>query len=306
MYSIKKVRYYRRHITRIGMGVAGVLLPLFLSCTKFVFDNPFDPNSTNQGKPYITEIVGDEHISLTKDEPYEEFGIKVSDDKDKESELLKNLKIIIRNKDSLEVDVGKFTEKPGEYTVYYQVRDSEGKLSNIRTRRLSVIADGAPFVLLLGPNPYILNIGDYYNEPNGRAFKDKGTEVENAITILSDKNKIDNSTPGIYYVLYQTSDKQGVKKIKRRTVRVQDSKPEDKIPPLIEVRGNNPETVAVGQNYIDAGATASDAVDGTITNKIKTYDAVVPTAKPLEWRVWYVVEDNAGNVKIKTRQVTVK
>ena len=33
----------------------------------------------------------------------------------------------------------------------------------------------------------------------------------------------------------------------------------DEIPPVITVNGNNPETVTQGDNYSDAGATATDS-----------------------------------------------
>jgi len=44
--------------------------------------------------------------------------------------------------------------------------------------------------------------------------------------------------------------------------------PSDTMPPVITMLGVNPVSVTVGANYVDAGATALDDVDGNITNRI--------------------------------------
>ncbi|MDL5503049.1 MAG: DUF5011 domain-containing protein, partial [Candidatus Methanoperedens sp.] len=79
----------------------------------------------------------------------------------------------------------------------------------------------------------------------------------------------------------------------------------DTVAPVITVLGSNPVTVEAGSSYTDAGATASDDVDGNITSSIITVNpvnaAVVGT-----YTVTYNVKDSSNNnADQKTRTVNV-
>ena len=50
-----------------------------------------------------------------------------------------------------------------------------------------------------------------------------------------------------------------------RVVRVRDTKA-----PTLTIKGSNPTTIEAGKIYTDAGAQASDNVDGNLTNSITT------------------------------------
>ncbi len=76
--------------------------------------------------------------------------------------------------------------------------------------------------------------------------------------------------------------------------------------PVITLLGNNPVSVTVGDSYSDAGATAQDDVDGSITAKINVVNTV-NTATVGSYTVTYTVEDSAGNEAIPViRTVMVK
>ena len=74
--------------------------------------------------------------------------------------------------------------------------------------------------------------------------------------------------------------------------------------PVITLLGNNPVAVNQGATYTDAGATASDNVDGNLTNQIVTVNNV-NTAVAGTYTVTYSVTDSAGNSSTVTRTVNV-
>jgi hypothetical protein len=78
----------------------------------------------------------------------------------------------------------------------------------------------------------------------------------------------------------------------------------DTTPPVITVLGSNPVTIIQGDTYNDAGATATDNVDGDITSSIiKTGN--VNTNVVDTYIITYTVSDSAGNTATKTRTVNV-
>ncbi|MCK5818110.1 MAG: DUF5011 domain-containing protein [Psychromonas sp.] len=80
----------------------------------------------------------------------------------------------------------------------------------------------------------------------------------------------------------------------------------DKIKPVISLNGDASTTIAVGDTYADAGATASDTRDGTLTTKIiKT--GSVDSAQMGTYTLKYNVSDAAGNKANEvTRTIIVK
>ena len=78
----------------------------------------------------------------------------------------------------------------------------------------------------------------------------------------------------------------------------------DNVKPVIKLNGNSTVNVRLGDKYVDAGATASDNIDGNITSKIIT-KSNVNTLKVGTYTVSYTVSDKAGNVDTKTRTVKV-
>ena len=79
----------------------------------------------------------------------------------------------------------------------------------------------------------------------------------------------------------------------------------DTTAPVITLLGNASVSIEEGTTYNDAGATASDDVDGDITSDIVTTDPV-DTSTPGTYTVRYNVQDAAGNDAVEvTRTVTV-
>ena len=82
-----------------------------------------------------------------------------------------------------------------------------------------------------------------------------------------------------------------------------DSNPSDTTKPTITVLGDNPVTVEQGSTYTDAGATATDDVDDTVT---VVTSGSVNTATVGEYTITYTATDSAGNVANATRTVNVE
>lgn len=68
--------------------------------------------------------------------------------------------------------------------------------------------------------------------------------------------------------------------------------------------GNDPLSIIVGSTYIDAGAIATDSIDGDITNKIVTTGTVNINAIGT-YTINYSVKNSLGNQSLVTRTVNV-
>jgi hypothetical protein len=83
------------------------------------------------------------------------------------------------------------------------------------------------------------------------------------------------------------------------------TQPFDMTPPVITILGANPVSINVDGAYVDAGATASDNVDGDLTSSIVTTSSV-NTHVPGTYTVTYAVSDAANNAATSTRSVIVR
>ncbi len=80
----------------------------------------------------------------------------------------------------------------------------------------------------------------------------------------------------------------------------------DTTPPVITMKGNVIDSVTLGKQYSDAGATALDNVDGDLTSFI-VYSGAVTTTVTGTYTLGYIVRDAAGNNSIKhIRTIKVK
>ena len=114
-------------------------------------------------------------------------------------------------------------------------------------------------------------------------------------------NPVQIGTVGSYTVTYNVTDSDGNAAAEvTRTVNVIDD-----VVPVITLTGDTPVTVEVGSTYTDAGATATDNLDGDITNSIVVVNSV-NTTKLGTYTVTYNVADSNGNAAVEvTRTVNV-
>ncbi|TLY06534.1 MAG: DUF5011 domain-containing protein, partial [Thaumarchaeota archaeon] len=78
----------------------------------------------------------------------------------------------------------------------------------------------------------------------------------------------------------------------------------DTTPPVITLVGSNPVTVQFGSTYTDAGATATDNIDGNITPSIVTVNPV-NTGVAGTYFVTYNVKDAAGNSATQVARMVI-
>jgi len=80
----------------------------------------------------------------------------------------------------------------------------------------------------------------------------------------------------------------------------------DKTPPVISLKGDNPQTIEQGKSYTELGASVTDDLDTGIDKKLRTDASQVDTSKAGEYVVVYTATDHAGNIAEAKREVVVK
>ncbi|OUM88457.1 DUF5011 domain-containing protein [Caldibacillus debilis] len=159
-----------------------------------------------------------------------------------------------------------------------------------------------PVITLNGDNPLYLNVGDEFVDPGATATDDVDGDLTEQIVVTG---SVDTSKPGEYILTYTVSDSAGNEATETRTVIVREAQEPDTTPPVITLKGDNPLYLNVGDEFVDPGATATDDVDGDLTEQIVVTGSV-DTSKPGEYTLTYTVSDSAGNTASVTRTVIVQ
>lgn len=289
-------------IIRLG-AVTGAVAALTAMCTDVDFSNPLDKKGDDYNPPVVADTVrprlsleGDTVITIEAGTGFVEPGYAAVDNAD--GDITDSVKIS-DNIDNTTI---------GKYFVTYTVSDEAGNTAT-RYRVVYVEAntsDGSPPVLTLeGEATVRLAVGESFEEPGYSAVDDVDGDVTDGVVVTG---SIDVNTPGTYTLSYSVGDNAGNRAMASRTVIVGDGgsgQPGvDTTPPTMELFGENPLTITVGDVYNDPGVHASDEVDGNITDRVeKVID--VDTAAAGEYTVTYTVTDNAGNTATAQRTVIV-
>jgi Cu/Ag efflux protein CusF len=183
------------------------------------------------------------------------------------------------------------TDTVGAYTLTYTSTDASGN-AGTATRTVNVVDTTAPVVTVTGDNPATVEFGGTYTDAGATATDNSG----DTITVTTSGN-VNVNVIGAYEITYSASDSDGNTSVATRTVNVVDT-----TAPVVTVTGDNPATVEVGSTYTDAGATATDAVDGT-TTVVTT--GTVDTDTIGSYTLTYTSTDAAGNAGTATRTVNV-
>src|SRR5256885_2801117 len=199
------------------------------------------------------------------------------------------------------------TSVAGTYTVTYNVNDTAGNAAIQVTRTVNVVNNlppdtTPPLITLRGSNLVTVQLGSTYIDAGAKA---SDPDDGNLTSYIIKSNPVNTSVVGTYTVTYNVKDTVGNAAIQvTRTVNVVNNIPPDTTPPVITLRGSNPVTVQVGSTYADAGATASDNLDGNITPSIVVSNPV-NTSVAGTYTIIYKVKDLAGNSGQATRTVKV-
>jgi beta-glucanase (GH16 family) len=147
--------------------------------------------------------------------------------------------------------------------------------------------------------PIITMVGaEAINHEQGTTYDDQGATASDSVdgsVSVSSSGEVSN-TGGVYTITYSASDTAGNTATAVRTITVADTQP-----PVISLIGDSEVSHEQGSNYIDAGASASDVVDGDVEVLISgDVDDEVG-----EYTVTFAATDAADNSATQTRLVTV-
>ncbi len=189
-------------------------------------------------------------------------------------------------------------DSEGSYVLQLVVDDGTGN-SAVDTIVVTVLAEDvtAPVITVLGDDPASVAQDAVYTDAGATATDD----IDGAVSVASDES-VDTSAPGVYVVTYTASDNAGNTATTTRAVNVTPAPIMDTTPPVIVVNGDNPASVVQGAAYADAGATATDNIDGAVN---VTSGGIVDTSVIDIYTVTYTATDNAGNTASVTRTVNI-
>ena len=239
-------------------------------------------NVVDTTAPVIT-IAGDNPVTIEVDTAYDDAGATATDNHDGDV----TAGLVTTN----DVD----TSVVGSYTVTYEVTDASGNTGH-EERTVNVVDTTAPEIVVTGDNPASAEAGETYNDAGATASDSYEGDLTADIVKTSD---VTTSVLGAYTVSYDVSDSSGNSDHAERTVNV-----EDTTAPELIVLGSNPVSVEEDAAYEDAGATALDSFEGSLTSAIVTGNPV-DTGVIGTYTVTYDVEDSSGNTSHAERTVNV-
>ena len=150
------------------------------------------------------------------------------------------------------------------------------------------MVDAVPPVLTLkGQQSVTINAGENYADAGATARDNVDGDISKSIKTIG---TVDANKPGVYTIIYSVKDNSGnAAAALARTVTVVDA-----VPPVITLKGQQSVTINAGENYVDAGATAHDAVDGDIS-KLIGITGLIDTGTPGVYTITFNVKDSSGN-----------
>ena len=240
----------------------------------------------DQTAPVIT-LISQNPLTVPASSPYNDPGAIAIDNVD--GNITANIVV-----DDSDVD----TDVPGTYVVTYNVSDAAGNAATEVTRTVTVEDVTPPVITLNGANPLNLAVGDTYNEPGATATDNVDGDLTGAIVI--DASAVNTTVSGSYQVTYEVMDAAGNTATAIRMVNVSDQGM-----PFITLLGDNPLTIQAGSPYVEPGATATDDIDGDLSDDIVIDATNVDTDEPGEYEVTYNVIDGSGNLAIEVIRTVI-
>ena len=188
----------------------------------------------------------------------------------------------------------------GNYTLSYNISDSSGNNALTITRTVNVADTGAPSIAINGASVVNHELNTAYTDAGATASDAADGDLTSSIAVGGDT--VNTSVAGTYTITYNVSDSGGNPAIQQtRTINVNDF-----TNPSITLAGSSPTYANLGTSYTDAGATASDNIDGNITANIVVSGSVNITSAG-SYTLSYNVSDAAGNNAAQvTRTVIVQ
>lgn len=150
----------------------------------------------------------------------------------------------------------------------------------------------APEITLNGGSTIYINVFDSFIDPGLIATDDVDNSVQTYVS-----GEVNTSLIGTYTLTYGAEDSSNNTAFVQRTVIV-----EDKVPPVINIIGNQIIEINQFEDYVDAGAEAIDNYDGTVS---VTTNGSVDTSLVGQYEIEYQAQDSSGNISNVMRLVTI-
>jgi hypothetical protein len=185
----------------------------------------------------------------------------------------------------------------GDYNVIYTASDSLGNIATA-TRTVKVKDTTIPIITLLGNVVENIDIGGAYTDAGATASDNYDGNLTANIIV---NGSVDTNKVGVYTLNYNVADSSGNSAVQiTRTINVVDT-----TAPIITLNGNAIVNLTQGDNYTDAGAIATDNVDGDLTANISV-SGNVDIINIGTYTLSYDVNDSSGNKAIQvTRMINV-
>jgi hypothetical protein len=179
----------------------------------------------------------------------------------------------------------------GTYTLTYSATDKAGNTAT--ASRTIIVADTiAPTIALIGSETIAHEQGTNYVDAGATATD----AVDDSVEIVT-TGTLNTAIAGTYTLTYTATDQAGNISSATRTLVVADT-----AAPVITLTGAASINHEQGTSYVDAGATATDAVDDSVAVVIT---GTVNTATAGTYTLTYTATDQAGNISSTTRTLVV-
>ena len=246
--------------------------------TEFVFDT-LEQEPINNGyeetlntTPPIITLTGDAVVNIEVGENYDDAGATATDTND-------GVLTVTESGDTVNTNV------PGTYTIRYNAVDSAGNHATEVTRTVIVSDTTSPIITLTGDAVVNIEVGENYDDAGATATDTN----DGVLTVTESGDTVNTNVPGTYTIRYNAVDSAGNHATEvTRTVIVSDT-----TSPIITLTGDAVVNIEVGENYDDAGATATDTNDGVLT--VTESGDTVNTNVPGTYTIRYNAVDSAGN-----------
>ena len=239
----------------------------------------------SDGVPPVIQLIGRANITVEAGVSYVDAGATAVDQLDGDvSELVS-------------VDNPVDVMVPGKYSISYNAIDRDGNVSEPSYRTVTVLDTMPPLLSLKGELTMVIEVGAAFVEPGYEAVDSLEGDLGSSVVV---EQGIDVEKAGQYIVFYKVSDSAGNAATEAsRIVIVGDTGS-----PIIRLTGASTVVMDGGVEYIDAGATAEDSVDGDLT-------ALIAVSNPVDvnvagsYHVSYDVKDTQGNSALQVIRTVI-
>ena len=194
----------------------------------------------------------------------------------------------------------------GTYNYAVVLQNTSATTSHTLSGIITILADTtAPVITLVGSSTINLTVGDTFTDSGATATDVLYEGVDGNITSsITTSGSVDTSTAGTYTISYNVSDAAGnAATVVQRTVIVSATAAYT-ITPVITLTGSSTINLTVGDTFTDAGATASDNVDGDVTSS-RSIPGSVDTSTAGIYTISYNVSDAAGNAATEVYRTVI-